>query len=533
MFEKMKLTHKLMLVPVIGVLLLIGDLTISIFSAVSSSKLMNRIISVHAPNLENHRWILWQAEWINHHFQDVVENLDTSKLATAEGKKSELLNFIQRIKKDAVPKEREFLGQIETSFVDYYTYAKQTASEIVSGKKDRYSQQIVEDKFKNLKNILESSLDAERNNMQKYYSLARSRNGTVLIVNISVIVILALLFVLFSTVLMKKITKPLKIAIDVVEKVADGDLSIEVPDMGSSDETGLLLKAVDKMVKNQRELTIQIKESANSLAAAAGQISASITEIAAAATETATAATETSTTVEEVRQTATESNRKAKEVSESAEKAVQISQTGEMAVTKTIEEMQRIEEQMSSIAESIMNLSEQSQAIGEIMSTVEDIAEQSRLLAVNASIEAVKAGEYGKGFVVVAEEVRSLAEQSKEATTKVKSILEDIQKSTSEAVMKTEQGSKAVDAGVKQSAESGESIKRLAESIAQASQATTQISVSSQEQLVGMDQVASAMESIKQASTQNVKATKEVESASHSLNELGQRLKELIDQYRI
>ncbi len=114
--------------------------------------------------------------------------------------------------------------------------------------------------------------------------------------------------------------------------------------------------------------------------------------------------------------------------------------------------MKRIQTHMDSIAASIVRLSDQSQAIGEIIASVNDLAEQSNLLAVNAAIEAAKAGEQGKGFAVVAQEVRSLAEQSKQATAQVRNILGDIQKATSAAVMATEQGSKAVEAGVKQSA---------------------------------------------------------------------------------
>jgi methyl-accepting chemotaxis protein len=112
--------------------------------------------------------------------------------------------------------------------------------------------------------------------------------------------------------------------------------------------------------------------------------------------------------------------------------------------------MKHIHDQMESVAASILHLSEQSQAIGEIIATVTDLAERSNLLAVNAAIEAAKADEQGKGFAVVAQEVKSLAEQSKQATAQVRTILNDIQTAMSAAVMATEQGSKAVDAGVKQ-----------------------------------------------------------------------------------
>ncbi|MBI4535501.1 MAG: methyl-accepting chemotaxis protein, partial [Ignavibacteriae bacterium] len=120
------------------------------------------------------------------------------------------------------------------------------------------------------------------------------------------------------------------------------------------------------------------------------------------------------------------------------------------------------------------------------------------------------------------------AEQSKQATAQVRTILMDVQKATSAAVMATEQGSKAVEVGVKQSTEAGESIRLLTESIAEAAQAATQIAASSQQQLVGMDQVVQAMENIKQASAQNVASTKQAETAAQNLHQLGGRLELLV-----
>ena len=167
--------------------------------------------------------------------------------------------------------------------------------------------------------------------------------------------------------------------------------------------------------------------------------------------------------------------------------------------------------------------------IGEIIAAVNDLAEQSNLLAVNAAIEAAKAGEQGKGFAVVAHEIRSLAEQSKQATAQVRTILGDIQKATSGAVLATEQGSKAVETGVKQSAQTGESIRVLADSIVEAAQAAAQIAASSQQQLTGMEQVILAVSNIKQAMEQNVAGAKQTEKAAQNLHELGQKLKQLVE----
>jgi methyl-accepting chemotaxis protein len=327
-----------------------------------------------------------------------------------------------------------------------------------------------------------------------------------------------------------RMTRSLQEMADVAKLIAASDLRVQVKPQSEADVLG---NAFATMVENLRRTTGELSEGVNVLAASASEILASTAQVASGAVETGTAIAETTSTVEEVKQTAQISSQKAKYVAESAQKATQVAQTGRKSVDASIEGMKRIQAQMESIAESVVKLSEQSQAIGEIIASVNDLAEQSNLLAVNAAIEAAKAGEQGKGFAVVAQEVKSLAEQSKQATAQVRTILNDIQKATTAAVLATEQGSKAVESGVKQSAEAGEAIRLLADSITEAAQAATQIAASSQQQLVGTDQVAMAMDNIKQASAQNVAGTRQTETAAHSLHELGQKLKRLVEQYKM
>jgi methyl-accepting chemotaxis protein len=334
-------------------------------------------------------------------------------------------------------------------------------------------------------------------------------------------------------VITRSIMKPLKTVVDVAERVAGGDLSVAVPVNESHDEVGLLLQTFRRMVENLRKQTLEIQEGVNVLASSAGEILSSTTQVASSAAETATAVNETTATVEEVKQTTQLSSQKAQQVSVSAQKSLQVSLHGIKSVEDTVQGMSRIREQMETVAESIVTLSEQGQAIGEIITTVNDLAEQSNLLAVNASIEAAKAGEHGKGFAVVALEVKSLAEQSKQATAQVRTILNDIQKATNAAVMATEQGSKAVESGEKQSVEAGEAIRVLADSITESAHASTQIAASSQQQMVGMDQVALAMENIKDASNLSVTGTKQAELSAQNLHELGQRLKQLVEQFKL
>lgn len=316
----------------------------------------------------------------------------------------------------------------------------------------------------------------------------------------------------------------------VAERISQGDLTAKITPQSERDVLG---NAFATMIVSLQRLTADITQGVNVLGSSATEILASTSQVVSSATETATAVTETTATVEEVKQTAQVASQKARYVAESAQKSAQVSQAGQQAVEDTIEGTHRIRQQMESIAESIIKLSEQSHAIGELIASVNDLAEQSNLLAVNASIEAAKAGDHGKGFAVVAQEVKSLAEQSKGATAQVRSILSDIQKATSAAVMATEQGSKAVEAALRLSAEAGESISVMAASIGDSAQAAAQIAASGQEQLVGMDQVALAMQSINDASTQNVSAMEQLKSAAQNLSDLGHDLKTVVDQYRI
>ncbi|MFA6596317.1 MAG: methyl-accepting chemotaxis protein [Ignavibacteriaceae bacterium] len=385
--------------------------------------------------------------------------------------------------------------------------------------------------------------------------------------------IIALFFsILMIMLLNKTIAQPLNEITKIASLIAEGDLDVELSVVERKDEVGILSQAFNRMIivlkkmataaqqiasgdltgniipqsekdilgnaflqmlTNLRRMTKDILEGVNLLASSSSEILAATTQVASGAAETASAINETTTTVEEVRHAAQLSSQKANRVSENAQQVSQVTQAGQQAVEETVKGMYHIQDQMGSVANTIIRLSEQSQQIGGIIASVNDVADQSNLLAVNASIEAAKAGEQGKGFAVVAQEIKNLAQQSKQATIQVRNILSDIQKATSAAVMATEQTTKAVENGVKQSSQTGESIKRLADTSNKSVEAAVQIVASSQQQVVGMDQIGLAMNNINQAGTENAASMMQAEKAAKGLNELGQKLKHLVEQYKI
>ena len=330
----------------------------------------------------------------------------------------------------------------------------------------------------------------------------------------------------------RNVTTPLRDITEAAEEISRGNLAVDLPATDREDELGLLARTFLGMVTSLRDQTREINEGVGSLVSSACEISSLTSQLASSTAETATAIAQSTTTAEEVKQTARVASQKAHAVADSSQKAMQAGQAGARAVDATTTTMNRIQEQMDSVAQSIMRLSEQTQAIGEIAATVSDLADQSNLLAVNASIEAAHAGEHGKGFAVVAQEIQNLAGQSKRATVQVRTILGDIQKATNGTVMSIEQGNKAVESGVQQAAQAGEAIRTLAGSMTEAAQAAAQIAASSQQQTTGMDQVALAMESIKEAGIQAADSTRQAETAAHSLQELGMRLKKLVERYK-
>jgi methyl-accepting chemotaxis protein len=319
---------------------------------------------------------------------------------------------------------------------------------------------------------------------------------------------------------------------DFASRMAQGDLTVRVSSNGN-ESLESLSGNLNAMVGALAELAGQVREGVQGISSATSEILAAVSQHTASATEQSAAINQTSTTVDEVRAAAEQSAQKAREVAEQAQSSAEASNEGKRAVEDIVEAMGEIRDRVQTIARDILTLSEQSQQIGEITTTVNELADQSNILALNASIEAAKAGEHGKGFSVVAAEVRTLAEQSKQATEQVRGILRDIEKANSAAVLATEQGTQVVGRGLELSARAGEVIESLSDTIRRATQAAQQIAASAQQQNVGMDQIAQAMKDVSEGTTQFVSGAQQSQQASEELNELSRRLSGLTERYRL
>ncbi|MFO0683962.1 MAG: CHASE3 domain-containing protein [Sandaracinus sp.] len=316
-----------------------------------------------------------------------------------------------------------------------------------------------------------------------------------------------------------------------IERLARGDLGSVVEPVGD-DELKTLGRNLRGLGESLSAMVQKMREAVANLSTSTAEIASTMQQQSASASESAAAVAQTVATVDQVAQSAQQAAERARSVADASLRSVEVSTHGRQAVERSIAVITSLRAQVGSIAEKILALSEQAQTVSQIITTVNELAEQSNLLALNASIEAARAGEHGRSFAVVAQEVRSLAEQSKAATAQVRSILGDIQKSTTAAVLVTEEGSKGAAAAVDAIRDVGTRIEQLSGTIDDASRAAQVIVSAAQQQVTGIAQISQAMHSINVATSHAVEGTRQTERASRELSEVASRLRDSAAQFR-
>lgn len=277
-----------------------------------------------------------------------------------------------------------------------------------------------------------------------------------------------------------------------------------------------------------RRVTRRVTGMALTIDSAAAEVLAGASQQVSGAAEQATAVQETVTTVDELVQTAEQSTQRARVVAQRAHESADVAEQGRRAVEEATRGMDAIRSQVQDIAETVAVLAERAEAISDIVGTVDAIAAQTHLLAVNASIEAARAGDQGRGFSVIAGEVRGLADESRQTTARVGAIVEEITDRTNRAVMATEEGIKTVDAGAARVTQAGDTIVELADTIASAALAAEQIAASAGQQSAATTQISHAMRDLDQVMQQTVTAARQGEQAARELDGVAGQLKQLV-----
>ena len=349
--------------------------------------------------------------------------------------------------------------------------------------------------------------------------------------------LLALLLVAVSVVVaalfVRTIVRPLRELTDVAAHIIEsGDLTRPIH-VSSGDEVGRLARSFSQVVEKLREVTINLQQAAEALKQSTEHLNASSSEQAQTVSRQAAALQQTQVTAQEIKQTSLLASQKAATVLSVAERADELARSGATAIEMTMAGLNDIRQQVGEIAQKIVELGERTQQIGGITQTVKDLADQSNMLALNAAIEAVRSGEHGKGFGVVAREIRALADQSIQATSRVRELLDDIGSSVAAAVRITERGAERMESGLTQVRTSGQNLKELSDIVQDNASAVRQIAAAVNQQNVGISQIVQAVNELSKMMDETVARIGSTGEAATTLQIISEQLSSAVKSYRV
>lgn len=354
---------------------------------------------------------------------------------------------------------------------------------------------------------------------------------TKMLIGIAVAIIIGISISIFMSL---SISKPVIALTDVANKIANGDLSESVRKVKTGDEIELLSKAFDTMVSNLKNLIQKVNQSSQLLASSSEELAASsqeassasmnisntVSELAEGTTSQAQVTDDANIIVNNMWNEITKASENTKEVSNTS---IKVLETANEGLTVSEDAVKKIEEVRNTSVETsnvIKLLGQESEKIGEIVGAIQGIANQTNLLALNAAIEAARAGEHGKGFAVVADEVRKLAEESSEAAQQIVDLVKNIQNETNKAVVAIDESSKEVEEGVLIVNKTGDAFKSIAfevdkvvNQIKQVSETSESIANNSEEVVKSISNIASIAEETA-ASSEEISATTEEQTTS-------------------
>lgn len=367
--------------------------------------------------------------------------------------------------------------------------------------------------------------------------------------------------VILAIMISRSISKPVRLAADAIQKVAEGDLSIEPLKVKNKDEVGDLVQSLNTMVQDLRGVVEKIHGSSSDVAASSGELAASAQE-STAASEQVTRMTQSSAEGNELQmqqykeliQSVSEMNVGMHQIAENSEIMLKVTentgtltQKGEAFIEHVVAQMNLIQSSVSKASHSIHSLSERSNEISEIIEIITGVAEQTNLLALNAAIEAARAGEHGKGFAVVADEVKKLAEASKRSAGQITEMINHIQMETKESVQMMAEESRQVVEGLKETEEANQAFRLISQSMVEVSDKVVEVSSSVEQMMAASNQILVNVRKIKAISEKNAEnsqesaaateeqyaALEEVASSAQFLSQMAENLEIIVSKFKM
>ncbi len=317
-----------------------------------------------------------------------------------------------------------------------------------------------------------------------------------------------------------------------MDAFAEGDLTVEI-EVEKDDEIGKLFQGFNRSVNNIGKMFQDVNNAVFSTAKASEEISSSVEEMAAGAQEQSAQTSEVASAVEEMTSTIYQNTKNTSFAADTARVAGNDALEGGKVVNETISGMNKIAEVVKKSADTVLELGKNSDKIGEIIQVINDIADQTNLLALNAAIEAARAGEQGRGFAVVADEVRKLAERTSNATKEIAQMIKTIQKETSEAVRSILEGTDEVEKGKAKANQAGVVLNKIVEGAQKVSDIVTQVAAASEQQATTAEEIGKNIESINNVANEAASGLQQIARSAEDLNKLNSDLQNIVAQFKL
>lgn len=330
----------------------------------------------------------------------------------------------------------------------------------------------------------------------------------------------------------KSITKSLQEGVKAANRLAEGDLTVDVSVM-NHDEIGNLLESMNNMVQKWRGIVNQINSSADNIASASHELSASAVQMSKGSDEQARMSVQVATASEEMSQTVIDVARNTGNIAVSGQETVEVARNGKDVVDMAVKEVQEIAVTVDASATMVRSLGELSKQIGEIVNVINEIADQTNLLALNAAIEAARAGEHGRGFAVVADEVKKLAERTGNSTAEIADMIGNIQKEVNKAVDAMEDVKKKVSSGATLSEQAGTSLNNIVKKVDDLQLMVQQIASATEEMTATSEGISKDIDSIASISKETSSASVQVSQASDELSRLSVSLQGIVKEFSV
>lgn len=356
------------------------------------------------------------------------------------------------------------------------------------------------------------------------------RNTTIVVTLIA-----AVAAIIFGLLLTRMIATPLLLGVNLAEAIAGGDMThkVDASVLNRGDEIGQLMKSLNKMSGSLKDLIGNISQASNQIASASEELSSTSEQMSRGMQQQTSQTSQIASAMEEMSATVLEVAKNSQSASSSANEASTTAQKGGEVVTRTISGMMTIAATVEQSARTIGELGKSSDQIGEIVAVIDDIADQTNLLALNAAIEAARAGEQGRGFAVVADEVRKLAERTTKATKEIAQMIKNIQKETGTAVSAMEAGTKEVNEGVKLANQAGESLVMIVDAVNKVNDMIRQIATAAEEQSTAAEEISKSIEEIASVTKETSQGSNQTATASHELSRMATELQGTVGQFKI